>query len=180
MSQSEPKSSSCSRLFRVKDFDAFVDDCNTVEDVEVGQKNINGVDYAFVYVEEGQWPETRVTDDSEEDIDFSSLIASHLEEDQVAVLESVSFNRKDLHSEVIAVNAQGIRATVDLDDLAACAVQELSDKEGDLHNQLQPKMPVKDLEEIGGRVSMEFLELTETELPDETTDDSDDEAESED
>lgn len=170
MSLSEPKSSACSRLFRVKDKEAFIDDLNMIEDVETGSRVVAGIEYQFVYVENSSWPLTRTTEDGDVEIDFPHVISEHLADDQVAVLESVSHTPRDLIAESIAINSRGQAVRVDFDDLAAAAIQELSTEDGDNANGLVPSGTLVADAPLEARINIEYL-LTSDEEDD--TDEAD-------
>lgn len=68
--------------------------------------------------------------EADEEIDFAAELAAHLHEDSVAaILETGAEKLRYLHGHAIAINAQGERIEISLDDIYALAGRRFPGKE---------------------------------------------------
>jgi hypothetical protein len=113
-----------SNYFRVKDPDAFKAAMGAIPGLGVWERQIGGngenVLYFGVYEDDGDasgfWPSNN--HETDEEIDVFGIVASHLQEDQVAVfMRSGAEKMRYITGAATAVNAKGEQVSVDLDDI---------------------------------------------------------------
>jgi hypothetical protein len=115
-----------SNYFNVRDVDALVDalpDC--IELVKGDRPATRGL-VALLSRGDGGWPTSIYDEDSDEDveIDVARIVAAHLVDGSVAILEEVGFEKlRYLVGYATAVNAAGETRTVSLTDLEELAKQ---------------------------------------------------------
>lgn len=106
-----------SNYFNVKDAKAFEAAMATF-DVRIHPKGDGGGDARICLVatsDDGDWPSV---DEDCEDIDFAGLVAGHLADGEVAVLQTIGADKlRYLTGHAVAVRADGERVSVSLGDI---------------------------------------------------------------
>lgn len=112
-----------SNYFKVKDIKKFKDFIEEFSDLSFVRQNECGLDGLvgfLVECESGTLPVYRGDEDTreEEEIDFVSLLAEHLQEGQVAIIQQIGSEKlRYLSGTSIAVNSKGEALSVDLNDI---------------------------------------------------------------
>lgn len=113
-----------SNCFKVKDIDAFEKDFRSLGVVRNDDGSI------FIYDEEGSWPtyyprDEGANSDEESEIDFAAELAGHLQEGEVAVLQTVGKEKLRYPTGfALAVHSSGKVLSVDIDDIYSMVNKE--------------------------------------------------------
>jgi hypothetical protein len=122
--------SSRSNYFKVKDngkFEEFIDSMS----LELIEDNVGRVGF-LVNDESGGIPYERYDEETDDyvEVDFDKELASHLQEDQVAIYQEVGAEKlRYLTGYSVAVNSKGEKATVSINDIYNIAEKELGGKD---------------------------------------------------